>query len=163
MIRRVLCFLLTISLLASQSLCWAHAHTQLESAPDDHPARPHMHIGSHDHHPHRHDHQAQHVHTHHSHTDMTASVLTYGPEQSHVESILPHRDHDCDAVYFGTADGRRDCVSVTSAGLNHANEGGRACVSCGGTPPRPGVQRVGPPSVSGLACPLYLRKLSLRL
>ena len=161
MFRRILCFLLTMSLLASQSICWAHAHTHMDSARGgEHSTRPHLHVGGHDHHDQRHD---EHAHRHRAGVDPLTSQQMHAAGRLHVDSLLPHRDHDSDAVYFGTPTSLPGIATVTSLELDQASPCEQPHVGYDDIRLRVSIARTATPFDTGLTCPLYLRKLSLRL
>ena len=157
MMRRILCLLLAMSTLASQSLCWAHTHHGTESAEHgQHAAQPHLHIGDHNH-----DHDD---HEHHSHTDRLIQTPRADSEQDLTDVVSSYGDHDADAVYFDqSVIGFRDSDSVNVLVPSHMHGAGLHLVIQDHRPPHAGTARGRPFSIAGIACPVFLRILTLRL
>jgi len=162
MIRRFVCLVLVVVMLANQGLFVAHSHHAAEgSEPDRHASRPHFHLGDQSK-PHAVDHDTTDSHTHHSDCDRR----TGDHERGLPPSVASLGDHDADAVYFaGAVTLVRDGVSpnvhpakfiALVAMLGVADE-------CNDKLLRLGPIRGQPSSVFDAACPLYLRTLSLRI
>ncbi len=147
-------------MLANQGLGLAHAHLGGSFAePDGHGARPHFHIGNATHDALTHD-------ADHSHEEHTSHARGDDEHKAAlVRSVSPASEHDSNAVYCGESTPfalrirpERNFVEkdVTSSAILHVVSHSDRLLDLG----RRGSQ---PPSIVGLACPIYLRTLSLRI
>ena len=164
MIRRFVCLVLVLPMLANQGLCLAHSHQGTDVAETEgHASRPHFHVGGHRRHESSNgqEHDGNHSHDDHGRRDQRS-----GDSDAPVTlTNAPIGGHDTTAVYSSETvalarDANRAIVFEKFVEMPailrvvHQNDD-RALHSC--------PSRGQPASVFDAACPIYLRTLSLRI
>lgn len=171
MLRAVVSILLILQLLVSPGRCFAHCHPE-HSAEESHQhaSRPHLHFGDHGHnHGHCHgDHRDHDQHRspalpQHRESGETPLSPTDGDTTPHPTSTTCDT-HDSTAIYFAV-DAVWLAVSPADAKSLFANTllsplDGRCLTPL---PARCATGHAPAPRIEHTDCPLYLRKLSLRL
>lgn len=166
MVRRVICLLLILLMLANQGLCLAHAHQGTQ--PVDHAFRPHIHWSSPSHGDaaqghdddavHSHDHDTDHSHQSSQHPgESVADLATATPQ---LRFSFP--DHEQDAIYFAVT---TPMTSKTEAAVKRHQAVG--WILCAEAKNDGNVLRLRPRSapmaLMDASCPIFLRNLCLRL